>query len=96
MRQRLLRDLRDIWRAEEHGGKVVRAFHTEVLLGKLHAIEDSPWGNYFGRKLEANDLASLLRHYGVHSTLVNLKGTRLRGYRRDAIQPVVTKYVDSD
>lgn len=97
MRQRLLRDLRDIWREEEATKeRPVRAFHTDTLLHRLHSKDDSPWRNYYGRMLEANDLAALLRHYGVHSKLVNIGGKRLRGYRRDAIQPVVKKYVDDD
>ncbi len=94
MRMRLLADLREVWAAEfERRGKVRKAMLTSTLLDRLHKFPESPWGDYYGRLLEAKDMADLLRQYGVRSVPVNVivtneDGQRVkrhgRGYRRDA------------
>ena len=59
--ERLLADLRDVL-----GG--ADSMHSETILDGLHKISEAPWGDYFGRPLNARDLAKLLRPYGVRST----------------------------
>jgi hypothetical protein len=84
MRMRLLEDLRLVWAESYRANGKVRRFHsTDNLLRRLAAIEESPWGDYYGRGLTAEDMASLLRPYNLHPRLVNVKGERRRGYRRD-------------
>jgi hypothetical protein len=84
MRMRLLTDLRLIW-AEDYrrAGKPRRFMSTDALLRRLYAFDESPWASYYGRGLEAKDVADLLRQYGLHPRLVNVKGERRRGYRRN-------------
>lgn len=85
MRMRLLVDLRLIW-AEEYKrtGKARRFFSTDTLLKRLYQFEESPWAGYYGRGLGSEDIAGLLRQYSVHPRLVNVKGERRRGYRRNS------------
>jgi hypothetical protein len=89
MRERLLRDLREVW-AEEYmrHGKPRRAMLTDTLIHRLWSFEESPWGNYYGRGLDAKDMADLLRPYGISPVSVNVRvkgqSTHGRGYRRDA------------
>lgn len=94
MAERLLRDLHGIWMEAERGREgIVPAAHTHRLLLKLHAIDESPWPNYYGRSFDANDLANLLGQYGVRSTTVKVARKSLKGYRRDALWPVFERYL---
>ncbi|WP_426241858.1 DUF3631 domain-containing protein [Nocardioides sp. LHG3406-4] len=84
MRMRLLTDLRLIFAVEyRRTGKARRFMSTDALIDRLHGFEESPWSTYYGRGLEAKDIADLLRQYGLHPRLVNVKGERRRGYRRN-------------
>jgi hypothetical protein len=56
---------------------------TEAILDKLHKIDGSPWTDWYGRLLNARDLAKLLRPHGVRATDVKVDGRALKGYRRD-------------
>lgn len=84
MRVRLLTDLRVIF-AEEYRrtGRARRFMSTDTLLQRLYGFEESPWASYYGRGLEAKDMADLLRQYGIHPRQVKLVGEVKRGYRRD-------------
>lgn len=95
MRIRLLRDLQTIWSARERRrGRRVRAIRTTALLADLCALEESPWGSYYGHGMEARDLASLLKPYGIHPQLVrNDGGNPARGYKRDDLYEAWQRYL---
>lgn len=87
MRMRLLADLREVFAADyRQRGKVRNAIATDDLLARLYEFEESPWATYYSRGLDAKDVADLLRPYGLHPRLLNLKGksgrVHKRGYRR--------------
>jgi hypothetical protein len=90
MRLRLLRDLRDIFNRHNKRNGLTRS-----LLSELYSIEEAPWSNYYNRGLEARDLATLLRHYGVEPTTVRPgKGEApAKGYKRDDLEPVWERYL---
>lgn len=97
MRVRLLRDIKSIF--EQHddiSGKRVRGIRTTTLLQELHGIEEGGWDHYYGRRLEAKDLADLVRHYEVHPKPIKLKGETHKGYRRDDLHAVWTRYLGDD
>jgi hypothetical protein len=85
---RLLADLRAVFEAED-----AEALHGVTILAKLHEIEEAPWGNYFGRSLDARDLAKLLAPYGVRSLDVKIDGSNRKGYRRDHLHDAWTRYL---
>lgn len=90
MRLRLLRDTQVVF-----GDR--RAMPTERLLERLVELSESPWGSYYGRKLEARDLAALLRHYGIKSTNVRYKSGEgpsriLKSYRRQDLIDAWQRY----
>jgi uncharacterized protein DUF3631 len=87
MRIRLLRDLRTIFENREKAtGRMVRGIRSTTLISELHRIEEAPWATYYGRGLEAKDLAALLRPYSVQSKPIKLKsGETQKGYRRDEL-----------
>ncbi len=95
-RLRLLHDLRQIWHAAEAGGDRQDGLHTEFLLQHLHAIEEGPWATYYDHKLDARDLASLLRHYGITSQDVKRDGVNRKGYRRMALQDAWERYLGDE
>jgi hypothetical protein len=83
---RLLADLRQVF------GDAA-ALHGETILAELREISEAPWGDYFGRPLNARDLARLLKPYGVKPTDVKIDGTTKRGYRRDHLHDPWARYL---
>jgi hypothetical protein len=55
---RLLSDLRDVFDADE-------VLSTELILTKLHRLDESPWGDWYGKPLDARGLAKLVKPYGI-------------------------------
>jgi hypothetical protein len=45
---------------------------TEVILGKLHGISEAPWADWYGKPLDARQLAKLLKPYGIGSHLIRI------------------------
>jgi Protein of unknown function (DUF3631) len=83
---RLLADLRDVFGD-------VDAMHGQTILDELQKISEAPWGDYFGRPMNARDVAKLLKPYGVVSVDVKLDGTNKKGYRRAHLHDPWTRYL---
>jgi len=94
MRIRLLRDIRTIFEEQEQAtGKRAPSVRTETLLERLHAIEEAPWRTYYNRGLDARDIATLLRHYDIHSTTVRAGDKPAKGYKRDDLRIAWDRYL---
>lgn len=94
MRLRLLSDIKAVFeRRDARAQKRSRGIATNDLLAALHAIEEAPWATYYGRGLEARDLANLLRHYGLHSGPLRIKGDVKKGYKRDPLHEAWERYL---
>jgi hypothetical protein len=65
---------------------------TEDLLRRLHALDESPWGDWYGHQLTARDLAKLLRPYGVKSAKVRIGELSVRGYRAADLHDAWKRY----
>jgi hypothetical protein len=72
----LLRDLRTIFETNQH-------IKTGDLLALLHAIDESPWADYFGKPLSAHGLSRLLKPYRIKTQAVWIDGSTVRGYKAD-------------
>lgn len=83
---RLLADLRDVFGAAD-------AMHGETILDALHKLDEAPWRDFYGRPMNARDMAKLLRPYGVSSVDVKIDGTNRKGYRRDHLHDPWTRYL---
>ena len=83
---RLLADLRDVFIDKD-------SMHGETILNALHKISEAPWGDYFGKPMNARDLAKLLKPYGVKATDVKIDGVTKRGYRREHLHEQWTRYL---
>jgi hypothetical protein len=90
MRLRLLRDIRTIFELNPNR----RSVFTDSLLTHLWQMEESGWhGGYYARDLEAKDLATLLRHYGIKSTTVRSRDKVAKGYKRDSFVEAWARYL---
>ena len=83
---RLLADLLDVFGDAE-------AMHGDTILNVLHKISEAPWGDYFGRPMNARDLAKLLKPYQVASVDVKIDGTNRKGYRREHLHDTWSRYL---
>jgi hypothetical protein len=84
--ERLLADLRDIFAGAD-------AMHGATILDSLHKREEGPWAEWYGRPLNAHDLARLLKPYGVRPTKVKVDGQALQGYRREHLHDAWIRYL---
>jgi hypothetical protein len=66
---------------------------TKSILDKLHALDESPWGDWDGHPLRARDLAGLLRPYGVRSRQLHIGDWGGKGYRRADLHDAWTRYL---
>lgn len=83
--ERLLSDLQEVWGEEAH-------VPTAELLPRLHGLEESPWGDWYGRPLSARDLARLLRPYRIGSKNIRLDGGQSKGYAKEDLEDAWTRY----
>jgi hypothetical protein len=72
---RLLDDLRDVFAGRDE-------LTTKEVLELLCKLEEAPWGDLYGKPLDARGLARRLGAYGVKSTKLRVGDTTPRGYRR--------------
>ena len=74
----LLRDIEAFCAGNEHD----RA-QTADLLAYLHGVEESPWGDWYGKTLSAHGLSRLLKRYRIKTIPVWVDGETVRGYKRE-------------
>jgi hypothetical protein len=72
---RLLADLRDVF-AQRQADRL----STAAILEVLYANEEAPWGDLYGKPLDARRLAKELDRYGVKPTVYKAGGKPTRGY----------------
>jgi Protein of unknown function (DUF3631) len=86
-----VRLLRDIYAAFDESDE--DRLRTGDLLARLLAIEESPWGDWYGKPLSAHALSKLLRRYRIRTMTVWSHGETVKGYKReqfaDAFERVV-------
>lgn len=74
----LLRDIYGYFNSNGHD-----RVRTADLLAHLHAIEDSPWGDWYGKTLNAHSLSRLLKPYRIQTMPVRVEGEPARDYKRE-------------
>jgi hypothetical protein len=84
--RRLLSDLRVVL------GDADR-MHGQDILAALHKIEEAPWPDYFGKPINPNQVAKLLKPYGVKPRDVNINKVNLKGYYRTDLWDAWTRYL---
>jgi hypothetical protein len=56
---------------------------TSELLARLCEIEESPWGDWYGKQLSPQGLSRLLKPYRIRTMPVRAHGEVVRGYKRE-------------
>jgi putative DNA primase/helicase len=69
---------------------------TASLLSRLLALEERPWGEYrHGKALSANQLAELLRPFGIRSKTIREGDKTPKGYDRSDLADAIGRYLPS-
>ena len=71
---RLLRDIHGAFDGDPR-------LKTSDLLGRLYVIEESPWGDWYGKPLSAHGLSRMLKPYRIKTMPVKVDGETVRGYK---------------
>jgi hypothetical protein len=74
---RLLADIRSVFL-----GRAVDRLFTEDLLDELAQLEESPWGDWYGKRISAIKLAQILKPYGIKPKTLRIGGLTKSGYDR--------------
>lgn len=56
---------------------------TSDLLARLHAVEESPWADWYGKPLSPHGLSRLLKPYRIKTMPIWVDGETVRGYKLD-------------
>lgn len=84
---RLLEDLRTIFGDSD-------AMSTEQIIKALTELEEAPWGDLYGKPLNARGLAQRLHKYEVpKSKTVRVEGLVARGYTREDLWDAWNRYL---
>ena len=83
---RLLADLRNVFGDAEK-------LPTNIILGKLHLIDDAPWGDMRGNKMTDAQLSKRLRPYDIKPKSLRIGGEVLRGYARADFHETWKRYL---
>ena len=63
-----------------------------MILDRLHALDESPWGEWYGHRLTARELAKLLKPYGARPVVIRVGEMTPRGYRAADLHDAWTRY----
>jgi hypothetical protein len=88
LQARLLADIRTVFTDE--GSE--RLF-TADLIDALAEIEESPWGDYYGKPISAQGISKLLRGYGIKPHLIRIGEEVKRGYVATAFTDAWNRYL---
>jgi hypothetical protein len=83
---RLLGDLRAVFDDRA-------AMHTETVLEELCNLDESPWGDLRGKRLDGRGLAARLRGFDVRPKDVWLAGTTKKGYTAEDLHDAWLRYL---
>lgn len=91
IRTLLLADIKDIFEARR-----IDRLTSKDLVAALLEIEDRPWAEWKGKSLSTNQLANLLRSFGIASgTIRPPSGNTAKGYKRDQFLEAWKHYLPS-
>ena len=68
-------------------------FSTHELLKHLQALEESPWADYYGKPLDARNLAKKLKPYGISSKTIRTHEGTIKGFDRESFMDAWKRYL---
>jgi hypothetical protein len=84
---RLLADLREVFGEEEE------RLATTTLIDRLVKVDEAPWADLDGKRLDARALANRLRPYGVRPKVIRVGDKTPRGYERADLREQWDRYL---
>jgi hypothetical protein len=69
------------------------ALSTAEILDALNGLDESPWGDFRGKPLDARRLSKLLKQYEVTPKNVRVNGSILKGYNREDFLDAWSRYL---
>jgi hypothetical protein len=96
---RLLADLREVFALRDDDGTVT-GWHdrldSKALLERLYKLDEAPWDDLYGKRLDARGLAQRLRPYGVRPKVIRVGASTPRGYERADFRDAWTRYLPAE
>ncbi len=86
---RLLADLREVFAEDER-------LDSKAVLDRLCRLDEAPWDDLFGRRLDARGLAARLRPYGIKPKVIRIGNATPRGYERADFLDAWARYLAPD
>jgi hypothetical protein len=83
---RLLADLHQVFAGEER-------LDTKTVIDRLTKIDEAPWADLDGKRLDARALANRLRPYGVRPKVIRVGDKTPRGYERADLADAWSRYL---
>jgi hypothetical protein len=74
----LLKDIHEVFSANG-----AQRYKTADLIAELSKIEESPWGDYYGKPISSQGLSKLLRPYRIRTMPVWVDGATVKGYKAE-------------
>ena len=84
--------LRDIY-AVFHADGAPQRIKTSDLIARLSEIEESPWGDWYGKPISAQGLSRLLKPYRIRTMPVKVEGIAVRGYKVEQFASAWERFV---
>jgi hypothetical protein len=79
------------------GGQGVDRFTSVGLADALHEIEESPWGEWYGKPITPRGIAKLLSRYRIRPRTIRLHDdTTAKGYKREWFEDAWARYLPSE
>jgi hypothetical protein len=75
---RLLADIRQVFEETDE-----ERFQTADLIARLCSIEESPWGDFYGKSITPQGISKLLRPHRIKTMPVRVEGKTVRGYKAE-------------
>ena len=85
---RLLADIRRVFLATG-----ADKLFTETLIDRLCAIEDAPWGDWYGWPIRPRKVSQLLRPFAIKSKGLRIGEQTKNGYERTAFEEAWQRYL---
>jgi hypothetical protein len=86
---RLLADVRTVFADNDK-------LHSHVIVNRLAALEEAPWGTWRGHDFNQNDLAGLLKPYELQSRQVKIGEVNRKGYHKADFHSAWSRYLDEE
>lgn len=86
---KLLSDLRSIFGSEDQ-------MRTDVILERLCALEESPWGDLRGKPIDSRGLSNRLKKYDIKPKTIRVGMGTAKGYTRESLHDAWQRYLPSE